>query len=117
VEDDVRSIFTLTALLEPKGVKVDIARNGREALQVLESVPIELVLMDVTMPEMDGKEAIREIRGRREWLKLPIIALTSKTELHEHAQLRSAGANDYAKKPIDVERLLSLIRVWLPPRP
>jgi signal transduction histidine kinase/DNA-binding response OmpR family regulator/CHASE3 domain sensor protein len=116
VEDDVRSIFTLSAVLEPKGVKLEIARNGREALQVLETAPIELVLMDVTMPEMDGKDAIREIRRRREWLKLPIIALSSKGGRHDQAELRSAGINDYASKPIDVERLLSLIRVWLPPR-
>jgi len=118
VEDDVRSIFALSALLEPKGVKVEIARNGREALELLQRSPgIDLVLMDVIMPEMDGAEAIREIRKHKEFGKVPIIALTSKALRFDRDELHGAGANDYAAKPIDAERLLSLIRVWMPRRP
>ena len=84
VEDDVRNIFALTSVLEPKGAKVELARNGREALEALQrsrgpkSTSIDLVLMDIMMPEMDGFTAMREIRKLPEWKKLPIIALTAK---------------------------------------
>jgi CheY-like chemotaxis protein len=118
VEDDVRNVFALTSLLEPKGVKVEIARNGKEALVALEkSQPerkIDLVLMDLMMPEMDGLTCMREIRKRPEWRKLPIIALTAKAMKDDHAQSVAAGANDYIAKPLDVEKLLSLVRVWMP---
>jgi CheY-like chemotaxis protein len=120
VEDDVRNVFALTSLLEPKGVRVEIARNGVEALQKLESLGtgerggVDLVLMDLMMPEMDGLSAMREIRRRAEWQKLPIIALTAKAMRDDHEQSLAAGANDYIAKPLDVERLLSLVRVWMP---
>ena len=118
VEDDVRNVFALTSLLEPKGVKVEIARNGKEALLALEKSPsdakIDLVLMDLMMPEMDGLTCMREIRKRPEWKKLPIIALTAKAMKDDHAQSVAAGANDYIAKPLDVEKLLSLVRVWMP---
>jgi len=117
VEDDVRNVFALTSLLEPKGVKVEIARNGKEALQALESHSsgkIDLILMDLMMPEMDGLTCMREIRKRPEWKKLPIIALTAKAMKDDHAQSVAAGANDYIAKPLDVEKLLSLVRVWMP---
>jgi CheY-like chemotaxis protein len=120
VEDDVRNIFALTSLLEPKGVKVEIARNGQEALTVLEqkqALPeskIDLVLMDLMMPEMDGLTCMREIRKRPDWKKLPIIALTAKAMKDDQEQSVAAGANDYIAKPLDVEKLLSLIRVWMP---
>ncbi len=115
-EDDVRNIFALTSLLESRGVKLQIARNGREAIATLErnEPPVDLVLMDVMMPEMDGLTAIREIRERAEWKKLPIIALTAKAMKSDHEQCLAAGANDYLAKPLDVEKLLSLIRVWMP---
>jgi len=120
VEDDVRNIFALSAVLEPKGIKVEIARNGREALDRL-AVPagpktetIHLVLMDVMMPEMDGLTAMREIRKRPELAKLPIIALTAKAMKDDQEKCLAAGANDYIAKPLDVEKLLSLIRVWMP---
>ncbi|MFN8389413.1 MAG: response regulator [Bdellovibrionota bacterium] len=120
VEDDVRNIFALTSVLEPRGAIVAIARNGREALTALEqsladpSAAIDLVLMDIMMPEMDGITATQEIRKRHEWRKLPIIALTAKAMKNDQEQCRAAGANDYLAKPLDVEKLLSLIRVWMP---
>ena len=115
VEDDVRNVFALSSVLEPKGMKVSIARNGREALAALESTPdIDLVLMDIMMPEMDGIEAMREIRKHPRWAKLPIIALTAKAMKDDQERCLKAGANDYIGKPLDVEMLLSLLRVWMP---
>jgi CheY-like chemotaxis protein/signal transduction histidine kinase/CHASE3 domain sensor protein len=120
VEDDVRNIFALTSLLEPHGAVVQIARNGREAIDALEKAAgaatdrIDLVLMDVMMPEMDGLTAMRAIRKRPEWKKLPIIALTAKAMQDDLEACMAAGANDYIAKPLDVEKLLSLIRVWMP---
>jgi CheY-like chemotaxis protein/CHASE3 domain sensor protein len=119
VEDDVRNVFALSSVLEPKGITVVIARNGREALEVLtrssqEPARIDLVLMDIMMPEMDGLTAMREIRKRGEWKNLPIIALTAKAMTDDHDKSLAAGANDYIAKPLDVEKLLSLVRVWMP---
>ncbi len=120
VEDDVRNVFALTSILEPKGVTVSIARNGREALDVLgraaehASGAVDLVLMDIMMPEMDGLTAMREIRKRSEWKSLPIIALTAKAMKDDQEKCIAAGANDYIAKPLDVEKLLSLVRVWMP---
>jgi CheY-like chemotaxis protein len=120
VEDDARNIFALTSLLEPKGVRIEIARNGREALEALlrsmakpESA-IDLVLMDIMMPEMDGITAMQEIRRKTEWSRLPIIALTAKARKDDQEKCLAAGANDYIAKPLDIEKLLSLIRVWIP---
>jgi CheY-like chemotaxis protein len=120
VEDDARNIFALASILEPKGVKVEIARNGREALaalaraQATADARIDLVLMDVMMPEMDGLTAMREIRKEPRWKKLPIIALTAKAMKDDQERCLEAGASDYIAKPLDVERLLSLVRVWMP---
>ena len=120
VEDDVRNVFALMSLLEPRGAKVQVARNGHEALAALEGsiqpdgAPIDLVLMDIMMPEMDGLTAMREIRKRPEWRQLPIIALTAKAMKTDHLQALTAGANDYMAKPLDVDRLLSLVRIWMP---
>jgi CheY-like chemotaxis protein len=120
VEDDVRNIFALSSVLEPKGISVIIARNGREALEALgraskdASASIDLVLMDIMMPEMDGYTAMREIRKRGEWKHLPIIALTAKAMKDDHEKCLAAGASDYIAKPLDVEKLLSLVRVWMP---
>ncbi|HVW67620.1 MAG TPA: response regulator [Steroidobacteraceae bacterium] len=119
VEDDVRNIFALSKVLEPRGAKVEIARNGREALEVLErcsvaaGTSVALVLMDIMMPEMDGLTAMREIRKRPQWQKLPIIALTAKAMKDDQEKCLQAGANDYIAKPLDVDKLLSLIRVWM----
>ena len=115
VEDDVRNVFALTSLLEPKGARVAIARNGKEALAALAREPrVDLVLMDLMMPEMDGLEATREIRKDPRWARLPIIALTAKAMRDDQERCLAAGANDYLAKPLDVEMLLSLLRVWMP---
>ncbi|RRH73235.1 hybrid sensor histidine kinase/response regulator [Falsigemmobacter faecalis] len=119
VEDDIRNIYALNGVLEPHGVKTKIARNGREALDFLEKVavgeadPVDLVLMDVMMPEMDGLTATREIRRLERWRSLPIIMLTAKAMADDQAQCLAAGANDYLAKPLDVDKLLSLTRVWM----
>ena len=120
VEDDVRNVFALSSILEPTGIRVEIARNGLEALQALERAgsggqpAIDLVLMDIMMPEMDGYTAMREIRTRPAWRRLPIIALTAKAMKDDQEKCLAAGANDYIAKPLDVEKLLSLVRVWMP---
>lgn len=119
VEDDVRNVFALSSILEPTGLRVEIARNGREALDALGRAgsdghaAIDLVLMDIMMPEMDGYTAMREIRAQPQWRRLPIIALTAKAMKDDQEKCLAAGANDYIAKPLDVERLLSLVRVWM----
>ena len=114
VEDDVRNIFALSSVLEPKGAKVEIARNGKEALAHLRDRPgVDLVLMDIMMPEMDGLECMRELRKQPQHAKLPIIALTAKAMADDREACLAAGANDYIAKPLDVDRLLSLARVWM----
>ncbi|MDR6607333.1 response regulator [Pseudomonas synxantha] len=115
VDDDVRNIFALTSALEQKGAVVVIGRNGHEAIERLNEVEdIDLVLMDVMMPQMDGFEATVEIRKDPRWRKLPIIAVTAKAMKDDQERCLQAGANDYLAKPIDLDRLFSLIRVWLP---
>jgi signal transduction histidine kinase/CheY-like chemotaxis protein len=114
-EDDVRNVFSLTRVFEPLGAELEIARNGREALEALERRPkIDLVLMDVMMPEMDGLTAMREIRRQPRFEALPIIALTAKAMADDRQRCLEAGANDYIAKPIDVDKLVSLVRVWMP---
>jgi len=120
-EDDVRNVFALSRVLEPRGAKMEIARNGKEALSMLEKLGsaeqreggIDIVLMDIMMPEMDGIAAMEAIRARPEWQKLPIIALTAKAMKDDQQKCLEAGASDYMAKPIDVEKLLSLLRVWM----
>jgi len=115
VDDDVRNIFALTSALEHKGAVVVIGRNGHEAIARLNEVEdIDLVLMDVMMPEMDGFEATVQIRKDPRWRKLPIIAVTAKAMKDDQERCLQAGSNDYLAKPIDLDRLFSLIRVWLP---
>jgi signal transduction histidine kinase/CheY-like chemotaxis protein/CHASE3 domain sensor protein len=120
VEDDIRNVYALTNIFEPRGAKIEIARNGREALDALERSSrqpgegIDLVLMDVMMPVMDGLAATGEIRKNPAWKKLPIITLTAKAMPDDQQRCIDAGANDYMAKPLDVEKLLSLVRVWMP---
>ena len=121
VEDDERNIFALQSVLGPKGARIDVARNGREALECLtkrsaeagDELPYDLVLMDIMMPEMDGFTAMREIRKNAAWARLPIIALTAKAMPDDQEQCIAAGANDYIAKPLDVDRLLALTRIWI----
>ncbi|HEX7836983.1 MAG TPA: response regulator, partial [Kofleriaceae bacterium] len=113
-EDDVRNLFALSNVLEPRGAIVEIARNGREAIDHLRARPgVDLVLMDIMMPEMDGLEAIRRVRAEPQLAHLPIIALTAKAMIDDRDKCIAAGANDYIAKPLDVDKLLSLARVWI----
>ncbi len=114
VDDDMRNIFSLSAVLQEKSVEVFTAANGREALEQLQAEPdIALVLMDIMMPEMDGYEAMRRIREQPRFAELSIIALTAKAMKGDRALCIEAGANDYLAKPVDTEKLLSMMRVWL----
>jgi CheY-like chemotaxis protein len=114
VDDDMRNVFALSKVLKEKGMEIIKAENGRMALDVLEkNKQVDLVLMDIMMPEMDGYEAMREIRKNPSWNRLPVIALTAKAMKEDRQKCIDAGANDYITKPVDVERLLTLMRVWL----
>jgi CheY-like chemotaxis protein len=114
VDDDVRNVFALTSVLENRGVDVVFAENGREGLQALDGdEEIDLVLMDLMMPEMDGYEAMAAIRARPAHRALPIIALTAKAMQGDRERSIAAGASDYITTPVDPEQLLSLMRVWL----
>ncbi|HSQ28627.1 MAG TPA: response regulator [Gemmatimonadaceae bacterium] len=114
VDDDVRNIFSLTSVLEQHGMEVVFAENGRDALAKLDANSgVDLVLMDVMMPEMDGYETTRAIRERPQFRNLPIIALTAKAMKGDREKCIEAGASDYITKPVDTEQLLSLMRVWL----
>ena len=115
VDDDVRNIFALTSALEQRGLLVEVGRNGFEALAKLDQVDdIDLVLMDIMMPGMDGLEATRRIRANPALAKLPVIAITAKAMKDDQEQCRRAGINDYLAKPVELERLFSLLRVWMP---
>ncbi|QOL47774.1 response regulator [Massilia litorea] len=115
VDDDVRNVFALTAALEQRGANVEVGRNGFEALAKLDEVPgVDLVLMDIMMPGMDGLEATRRIRADGRFNRLPIIAITAKAMKDDQEQCLASGANDYLAKPIDLGRLYSLLRVWMP---
>ncbi len=114
VDDDMRNVFALSSVLEDKGIEVIAARNGLESLDKLNENPdIDLVLMDIMMPEMDGYQAIGEIRKKPQFYSLPIIALTAKAMKGDRGKCIEAGANDYLAKPFDTDKLLSLLRVWL----
>jgi CheY-like chemotaxis protein/signal transduction histidine kinase len=114
VDDDVRNVFSLTSVLEEHGMVVSFAENGKDAIASLERDPnVDLVLMDVMMPEMDGYETTQAIRRRPELRSLPIIALTAKAMKGDREKCIAAGASDYITKPVDTEQLLSLLRVWL----
>lgn len=114
VDDDMRNVFALTSILEDKGFKVVVGRNGKEGIQKLhDDSNIDLVLMDIMMPEMDGYTAIREIREGTKHSKVPIIAITAKAMKEDRQKCIEAGADDYLTKPIDIDRLISLLRVWL----
>jgi signal transduction histidine kinase/DNA-binding response OmpR family regulator/CHASE3 domain sensor protein len=115
VDDDVRNVFALTSALEQRGANVVVGRNGFEAIARLDEVAnVDLVLMDVMMPGMDGLEATRRIRQDARFARLPIIAITAKAMKDDQEQCLAAGANDYLAKPIDLTRLYSLLRVWMP---
>jgi CheY-like chemotaxis protein len=114
VDDDVRNIFALTSILERHQLSVVHAENGREGIEMLRSMPdIDIVLMDVMMPGMDGYQTMQEIRKHEEFRSLPIIALTAKAMKGDREKCIEAGASDYIPKPVDLEQLFALLRVWL----
>jgi signal transduction histidine kinase/DNA-binding response OmpR family regulator/HAMP domain-containing protein len=114
VDDDVRNVFALTSVLERHGMRVVFAENGRDGISTLEANPeVDIVLMDIMMPEMDGYETMTAIREKPQFRKLPIIALTAKAMKGDRERSIGAGASDYVTKPVNVDQLLSLMRVWL----
>jgi CheY-like chemotaxis protein/signal transduction histidine kinase len=114
VDDDMRNVFALSKILKERGMEIIKAENGKDALEMLDKhTDIDMVLMDIMMPEMDGYEAMQRIRSQGKFKNLPVIALTAKAMNDDKQKCIDAGANDYIAKPVDVERLLSLMRVWL----
>ena len=114
VDDDERNIFALTSALKGYNLLVETAGDGQEAIEKLEQIKdIDMVLMDIMMPKMDGYDATKYIRKQNKWAKLPVIALTAKAMMDDREKCIAAGANDYITKPVDMDRLISLIQLWL----
>ncbi|TFW08945.1 response regulator, partial [Oxalobacteraceae bacterium OM1] len=114
VDDDVRNIFALSSALVREDMKVLYAENGRDGIEVLQSNPsVDIVLMDIMMPEMDGYDTMRAIRAIPQFASLPIITLTAKAMKGDRDKCIAAGASDYITKPVDMTKLLSMMRVWL----
>lgn len=114
VDDDMRNVFAITSLLESYKAHVVIGKNGRDGIEKLKATPkVDLILMDIMMPEMDGYEAMAAIRKMKEYKKLPIIALTAKAMKEDRDKCLAAGANEYLSKPVEKDKLVSLLRVWL----
>ncbi|NHN31371.1 CHASE3 domain-containing protein [Paenibacillus agricola] len=114
VDDDVRNIYALTKALENQGMQVIAAHNGRKCLDVLKlHTDVDIILMDIMMPEMDGYQTMRHIRQSAAYNELPIVALTAKAMKYDREKCLDAGASDYISKPIDLEQLFSVMRVWL----
>ena len=114
VDDDIRNIFALSTVLEDHDVLVCSAGNGRDAIEILQKTSdIDIVLMDIMMPEMDGFETMREIRKIPSLKNLPIIAVTAKAMKGDRERCIEAGAWDYLSKPVDTEQMLAVLRAWL----
>ena len=114
VDDDMRNVFSLTSALEEKGMNVIVGRNGAEGIEKLkENSYIDLIIMDVMMPKMDGYTAMQEIRKEKKFNNIPIIAITAKAMKDDRQKCIEAGANDYLTKPVEINKLISLLRVWL----
>ena len=114
VDDDMRNIFALSSALQSYDMIVEIANDGEEALEKLNDIPdVDIVLMDIMMPKMDGYEATRNIRKQGKWARLPVIALTAKAMKDDREKCIEAGANDYITKPVDMDRLIALMQLWL----
>ncbi len=110
----MRNVFALTSALENQKMKAIFAEDGRQGIEMLQkNLDIDLVLMDIMMPEMDGYEALRRIRQIPEYANLPIIALTAKAMKNDREKCIAAGASDYISKPINLDQLFSLIKIWL----
>ena len=114
VDDDMRNIFALSTILEEHDMVIVSADNGRDAIRTLQEDPgVEIVLMDIMMPEMDGMETMREIRKIPQLKNLPIVAVTAKAMKGDREKCIEAGAWDYLSKPVDTEQLLAVLRAWL----
>jgi CheY-like chemotaxis protein len=114
VDDDIRNIFAVTSVLERFKMNVIAAENGKDAIQMLTDQPdVDIVLMDIMLPTMDGYTTIRAIRGISEFAELPIIAVTAKAMKGDREKCIAAGASDYLCKPVDAEQLRSAMRLWL----
>lgn len=114
VDDDMRNVFAIKGVLEAGNMNVLTAPDGKKAIQVLEKHPdTNLILMDIMMPEMDGYEAVRQIRNNKKLKSIPIVMLTAKAMKEDREKSLAAGANDYLAKPVDIEKLLNLMRIWL----
>jgi CheY-like chemotaxis protein len=114
VDDDIRNIFSLTGVLEQHDIEVLHAENGRDGIELLNRNPdIDMVLMDVMMPDMDGYETMRQIRTNELFRKLPMIAITAKAMKGDREKCIEAGASEYISKPVDVDQMVSMMRVWL----
>jgi HAMP domain-containing protein/signal transduction histidine kinase/DNA-binding response OmpR family regulator len=114
VDDDIRNIFAMTSLLEPHDMNIMSAETGRSAIDMLQKNPdLDVVLMDIMMPDMDGYDTMRAIRKLAKFRSLPIIALTAKAMKGDREKCIEAGASDYISKPVDTEQLLAMLRVWL----
>jgi CheY-like chemotaxis protein len=114
VDDDIRNIFSLTGVLEQHQVQVVHAESGRQGIERLQTAEnVDMVLMDVMMPDMDGYETMRQIRRVDRFRKLPIIAITAKAMKGDREKCIAAGASEYISKPVDADQLVSMMRVWL----
>ena len=114
VDDDIRNIFSMTSVLEQHRMNVLFAENGRDGIELLKANPqVDVALVDVMMPEMDGYEVMREIRGIEDFQRLPVIAVTAKAMQGDREKCLEAGASDYIAKPVEVDRLLATLRAWL----
>lgn len=114
VDDDIRNIFSLTSVLESHDVEVVHAERGEDGILILEQTPdVDVALIDIMMPEMDGYETMQQIRRRPELGELPLIAVTAKAMKGDRQKCLDAGASDYIAKPVDIELLLALLRVWI----
>jgi CheY-like chemotaxis protein len=112
IDDDIRNIFSLASALEEYGIELSYAESGRAGLEVLDAQPnVDVVLVDIMMPDMDGYETIREIRSRPGLADLPIVAVTAKAMKGDRQKCIQAGASDYVSKPVDIDHLVSVLRV------
>ncbi|MGB3100694.1 MAG: response regulator, partial [Psychrobacillus psychrotolerans] len=114
VDDDYRNIYALKTALEKRGVNILVAKDGIECLDILQdNTEIDIVLMDIMMPNMDGYEAMYRIRNDLQLKELPVIALTAKAMKNDRDKCLEAGASDYISKPLNLDQLFSVLRVWL----
>jgi CheY-like chemotaxis protein len=114
VDDDIRNIYSLTSVLESHDVEVLHAERGKDGILILEQTPgVDVALIDIMMPEMDGYETMQQIRARPTLSDLPLIAVTAKAMKGDRQKCLDAGASDYIAKPVDIELLLALLRVWV----